>query len=78
VGLVVQLLNIYTYLIIARILLSYFPIQPGSIWAQIFSAVYAVTEPVLGPVRRTIPAMGMFDLSPMIVIIAIQIIASRL
>jgi len=46
--------------------------------AQIFSFLYTVTEPVLGPVRRAIPPIGMggmgFDLSPIIVIFGVQIL----
>ena len=31
-----------------------------------------MTEPVLGPLRRVIPPLGMFDLTPMIALIALQ------
>jgi YggT family protein len=55
----------------ARIILSWFPIAPGTAMASVFSLLYAVTEPVLGPIRRVIPPMGVggmgLDLSPMIV-----------
>lgn len=74
-GLILQL---YSYAIIARIILSYFPLQPGGVAAQIFSGLYAITEPVLGPARRIIPPIGMFDFSPIVVIFALQIIGSRL
>ena len=73
-GLICQLLYLFTYVVIARILLSWFPLQPGGIPAQIFSFTYTITEPVLGPVRRAIPAIGMFDLSPIVVIIGIQLL----
>ena len=32
------------------------------------------TDPVLEPVRRVMPRMGMFDLSPLVVLLGIQII----
>ena len=77
-GLVCSLLNIYLILIFARIILSWFPVSPGGALAQIFSFLYTVTEPVLGPIRRAIPPIGMggmgFDLSPIIVIVGVQIL----
>jgi YggT family protein len=62
----------------ARIILSWFPIQPGSALAPVFSVLYAITEPVLGPIRRLLPPVGIggmgIDLSPMIVTLAIQLV----
>jgi YggT family protein len=34
--------------------------------------VYTITEPVLGPARRLIPSVGMFDISAMVVLILIM------
>ena len=62
----------------ARILLSWFPITPGSTLASVFSVLYKVTEPVLGPLRRLLPPVGIggmgFDLSPIIVFLVIQLL----
>jgi YggT family protein len=74
--LLLQLVNLYIVAVIGRILLSYFPLQPGGIPAQIFSFLYTITEPVLGPARRLIPPVGMFDFSPIIVIVALRIVAN--
>lgn len=74
------LLNLYLILLFARIILSWFPIAPDSPMAQIFSLLYAVTEPVLGPVRRLMPTVGVggmgLDLSPIIVTIGLRLISS--
>ena len=40
--------------------------------------LYDVTEPVLSPVRRFIPAMGGMDFSPMVVVIVLSLINSQL
>jgi len=77
-NLVVQLVNLYIIAIIGRIILSYFPLQPGGVIAQIFNVLYTITEPVLGPARRIIPPIGMFDFSPIVVIFALEILASVL
>lgn len=76
------ILQLYLIALFARIILSWFPISPGSPLAPIFSALYTITEPVLGPIRRAIPpvrmgAMGL-DLSPIIVIVLFQVIQGAL
>ncbi|HRX81246.1 MAG TPA: YggT family protein, partial [Pirellulaceae bacterium] len=43
---------------------------------QIVQLLYQLTEPVLEPVRRTIPPLGMMDLSPIIVFIGLRILQS--
>lgn len=60
--------------VFARIILSWFPMQPGTTMAQIYSFLFTVTEPILGPVRRMIPPMGGLDISSLVVLIGIQII----
>ena len=73
-----QLFTAYLIIIFARVILSWFPISPGSPMASIYSFLHTLTEPVLGAVRRLIPPVGMggmgLDLSPIIVIIGLQIV----
>ena len=38
-------------------------------------AVHEVTEPILAPIRQLLPRFGMIDLSPMVAIIVLQVIA---
>ncbi len=76
------LVRLYILALFARILLSWFPISPGSGLASVFSALYAITEPVLGPVRRMLPPMSMggmgLDLSPIIVVLVFQLLLGPL
>jgi YggT family protein len=72
--LLIQLLNLYVLAIIGRIILSFFPIAPGSPLSGIASFLYSITEPVLGPIRNLLPSVGMFDLSPMVVIFVIRLL----
>jgi YggT family protein len=76
--LICTLLNVYVLIVFARIILSWFPLQPGGAAAQVFSVTYTLTEPVLGPLRRTIPSIGMFDLSPIVVILGARVLCSIL
>ena len=71
-----QLIRLYTFAIFARIVLSWFPVQPGGVMSSIYGFLYTITEPVLGPIRRVIPPLGGFDLSPLVVLIGLQLLAS--
>lgn len=70
--------QLYLVAIFARIILSFFPLEPGTVMSSIFSTLYTVTEPVLGPVRRVLPPIGAggmgLDLSPIIVVFAFQLL----
>jgi len=72
-------LYIYLILIFARILLSWFPLDPGGNAAVVAGFLYMVTDPVLAPLRRVIPGVRlgrvMLDLSPIIAIFGIQILS---
>lgn len=61
-----------------RAILSYFSLRPGSPWEPVERFSRSVTEPVLAPVRRVIPAARVggvgLDLSFIIVSIAVVII----
>ena len=72
--LLLMVLQVYLFCIFGRIILSWFPISPGSPVASVMSFLYSITEPVLGPIRNALPSIGMFDLSPIVVIIGIQVL----
>jgi YggT family protein len=56
----------FELLIIARILLSWLNPDP---YSPIVQGIHNLTEPILAPVRRRLPPTGMFDLSPMVVLL---------
>ncbi len=80
--LICRLLEAYLILMFARIILSWFPINPGSGMATVYGFLYSVTEPVLGPIRRVIPPIGAggmgLDLSPLVVFFAITILRNAI
>lgn len=67
-GVIVQVM---TFAILARAILSWFPMKPGN---PLVSILVTVTEPILMPLRRIIPRIGMIDISPMVAIIVLQVI----
>ncbi|MGQ0824076.1 MAG: YggT family protein [Actinomycetota bacterium] len=68
------LITVYWLILIARALMSWFPIRPGSPFASVFLIVRDLTEPVLAPVRRVIPPIGMFDISFLVVVLGLGIV----
>ena len=75
------LLQIYTWILIARLLLSWFPHPPD--WARpIYTFLYVVTEPVLRIVRPLVPPLRMggmaLDLSPILVFVVLSILRAIL
>jgi YggT family protein len=69
-------LNIYLLVLVVRAVLSFFPTRPGTGLASFQHFLAQLTEPVIAPVRRVIPPAGMFDLSFLVVFIALEVIRS--
>ncbi len=71
-------LQLYLIAIFVRIVLSWFPLDPNGFMATVAGFLYMLTDPVLGPLRRMLPAVRLgsvaLDLSPIVVIIGIQIL----
>ena len=65
-------LHIFAFVILARALLAWFP---GARRSQLGVILFNVTEPILAPLRRILPTFGMMDLSPLVAIIVLQVIA---
>lgn len=78
----ILLLRIYYYILIARIILSWFVMgqSDNRTLYDIYNLIYAVTEPLLAPLRKIIPSvkmgMGYLDLSPLILLIIIRLAES--
>lgn len=72
------IISLYTLVLLARAVTSFFPVTPGTAMAQISEVLFRLTEPVLAPVRRVIPPLGMFDLSFLVVVIGIRVLSGFL
>ena len=71
VGVAAYLVKIYFFALLGMIILSW--VAPGGNNPAIF-LLYQITEPVMAPFRKILPAMGGLDLSPILVFILINII----
>jgi YggT family protein len=63
-----------TILVIGKVFLSYFmdPYHPIRLFID------RLVEPMLRPIRRIIPPIGMVDISPIVLIILVQVIGRLL
>lgn len=77
-SIVCTILDLYTLVIIARAIASFFPVNAGSPVAPVIGVLHQLTEPVFAPVRRVLPPIGMFDFTPVVVLIAIMLIQNLL
>ena len=71
VDIVSTLLTVLWFAIFARAIVSWFPIDQDG---PIVKVLDAITEPLLGPLRRVVPRVGLFDITPMVAILIIIVI----
>lgn len=72
---VVLLCNFYFFTILIQALMSWF--SPGH-YSPATTLLVSVNEPLLRPVRNTLPPIGGLDLSPLVVIIGLQVVSRLL
>lgn len=73
--LIVLLIQMYSLVILARVLMSWVNIDPYSPLAR---TIYSLTEPVLQPIRNLLPPTAGLDFSPIIAMILIQVVGQML
>lgn len=71
--LILLLAQLYSLVLVARVLMSWVQIDP---YSPLATTLYNLTEPVLAPLRNLLPPAAGFDFSPMIAIIGVQILGS--
>ena len=67
-----QTIEIYSFILIIRILLSWFP---NLDWSNpILTSISSITDPYLNAFRGIIPAIGGLDISPILAFIVLNLI----
>jgi len=69
------LCEVLTLAVVLRVILSWFSLSPTN---RLFMVLFQITEPFLRPLRRIIPKAGMFDFTPLVAIIILQLVANLL
>lgn len=72
-NLIIYLCQVLAFIIFLRAILSWFAISP---YNPIVVFLDRITEPILSPLRRVVPRIGMIDITPMVAIVLLLIIAS--
>jgi YggT family protein len=72
IGMLLQALSIA---ILVRVLLSW--VDPRGNMA-VTRVLHEITEPILGPIRSILPSVGMFDFSPIVAMLLLQLLGTAL
>jgi YggT family protein len=77
-SLLCNLITVFIVVLFARAVLSWFPLQSGTVLAQISDVLRMITDWAVVPLRRVIPPMGMFDVSFMVLVFGLLILRSAI
>jgi YggT family protein len=69
------LFQILSVAIVVRALLSWFNLPPSN---PVATLLFDITEPILAPLRRIVPRIGMLDLTPIVAIILMNFVSTAL
>ncbi len=76
IPLLLTIIQFYSLVLLARIILTWIPnIDRSNVIVQF---LFQITDPVLEPIRRALPATEMIDFSPLIVFVVLRILQSVL
>lgn len=71
--LICKLIDLYCFILFIYVLMSWIP-SSNSTFVKIHDALGRVCEPFLGLFRKVIPPMGGLDFSPVVAIIALELV----
>lgn len=71
----VRLIDLYSLVVLAAVVVSWIRLDRRN---PFVAFIESLTEPLLGPIRQALPPMGGLDFSPMVLLIALQILRSLL
>lgn len=79
-NLLILALQVYKFVLIARILLSWVTMfrVPSPALTPVVRVIFELTEPVMKFFRRYIPPIGGFDFSPLVIFILISILINTI
>ncbi len=71
VNFMATLIQVLQFAILGRVILSW--IDPTGQY-RVSQIIQEITEPVIGPIRKVLPRMGMLDLSPLIALLLLNML----
>ena len=73
--LLVQLLDLYSLVVLGAVVISWIQLPSSN---PIATFLHAMTEPLLAPIRRVLPDMGGLDFSPLVLLFGLRILRGLL
>jgi YggT family protein len=70
-----RLIDLYSLVVLVAVILSWVRVDPRN---PLVTITRGLTEPVLAPIRKVLPPMGGLDLSPAVLLIALQVLRGLL
>lgn len=71
INVVTFLFDLWSFALLARVFLSWFNVSPYHPAVQV---LHKVTDPILVPLRRVVPPIGMVDITPVVAFILVQLV----
>ena len=75
VAIIIVFARLYEWVVIIHVLLSWIIRDP---YHPVRQSVDSLVRPLLDPIRRIMPPTGMFDFSPIVLLILIQVVTNIL
>ena len=69
--LLARLIDLYSLVVLIAVILSWVPMDRRN---PLVTITRRLTEPALAPIRRVLPPMAGLDLSPMVLLLALQLL----
>lgn len=73
--LLARLFDLYSLVVLAAVILSWIRLPPDNPLVRVTSAL---TEPLLGPIRRVLPDLAGLDLSPVVLLVGLRLLRGLL
>ena len=67
----IKIIDVYSLIVLAAVILSWVQLPYENPAVQL---IHSLTEPLLQPIRRALPTLGGLDLSPMILLVGLQML----
>ena len=66
-----RIIDLYSLVVFGAIIVSWLRLAPDNVVAKL---AHNLTEPVLAPIRKLLPATGGLDFSPMLLLMGLQLL----
>lgn len=66
---------VFLFAMVIRAALSWFAVRPDN---PLVIFIYQITEPILAPLRRVVPRIGLLDVTPIVAVILLYIVVTLL